>query len=121
MEGMPVESHQRVLQRCTGRRFTLWPSHAALWEGQWPTDLIDDVLVTEMPGNCDGSVFVYWLGDKRLDEPGVIAAIEAHMDDHDVVGTSVVFAFPDDAHSSLRADLARLKAAASQTGGARHV
>lgn len=31
------------------------------------------------------------------------------MDDHDVVGVRVIFAFPNDAHSSLKADLAQLK------------
>ena len=83
------------------------------WAGQWPTDRSGDILISEAPGNVDGSVFAFWLGDKTLSCDGVLPAIQAHVDDHDVVGVRVILAFPDEAHSSLKPDLADLQARAA--------
>jgi hypothetical protein len=98
-----------AVQSITGRTFQLRPASPSDWAGEWPTDRSGNILISEAPGNVDGSVFAYWLGDKTLTCDGVLPAIQAHMDDHDVVGVRVIFAFPDDAHSSLKGDLAELK------------
>lgn len=105
----PSLNIDRLVQSSTGRPFQLFNAQPSDWVGQWPTDRSGDVFVSEMPGNCDGSIFGYWLGDKTLTCPGVIPAIQAHMDDHDVVGVHVICDFPDDAHSSLKSDLAKQK------------
>jgi len=99
----------RAVQSITGRSFQLHHASPSDWAGEWPTDRSGDILVSETPGSADGSVFAYWLGDKTLTCDGVLPAIQAHMNDHDVVGVRVIFAFPNDAHSSLKADLAELK------------
>lgn len=103
----------RFAQKGTGRSFQLRPSTAADWAGQWPTDRTGDILVSECPGNESGSVFVFWLGDKTADCPNVKRWIEQHLDDHDVVSIYSVPALPEDAHSSLKGDLAELTAAAA--------
>jgi hypothetical protein len=105
-----------AIQSKSGRTFRLRPVRPTDWAGQWPTDRSGDVLVSEVPGNIDGSIFAFWLGDKTLDSDGVLPAIQAHIDDHDVVGLRVIFAFPEDAHSSLKADLAELKQRAATNG-----
>lgn len=107
-----VPTTVRLVQAGTNQSFTLHPSTPADWAGQWPTERTVDVLVSEAPGTAMGSLFAYWVGNKTLESPGVLEAIKAHLDDHDVVGIHVIFAFPDDAHSSLKEDLAQLKAAA---------
>lgn len=107
----------RVVQRSTKRVFALTATTADHWAGQWPTKRVGDVLVTEYPGSADGSLFVYWLGDKTTESPGVVEAIEAHLDDHDVVGTRVIFGFPDEVHPSLKRDLKQLKASANAARG----
>lgn len=99
----------RAVQSTTGQTFQLHPACPREWEGEWPTDRSGDILISEAPGNCDGSIFAFWLGDKTLSSEGVMPAIQAHIDDHDVVGLRVIFAFPEDAHSSLKDDLAELK------------
>lgn len=109
-------SHAQAVQSTTGRTFQLRPSSPRDWAGEWPTDRSGDILVSETPGNCSGSIFGYWLGDKTLACEGVIPSIQAHMDDHDVVGARVIFGFPEDAHSSLKADLAELKQRAAKAG-----
>jgi hypothetical protein len=106
----------RTVQSTTGRNFTLRTASPADWAGQWPTERAGDVFVSEAPGNFDGSIFAYWLGNKTLDCDGVLTSIQAHVDDHDVVGLSVIFAFPEDAHSTLRTDLAELKHRAVNEG-----
>lgn len=106
----------RAVQSTTGCTFQLRSACPSEWAGEWPTDRSGDILISETPGNAEGSVFAYWLGDKTLACDGVLPAIQAHMDDHDVVGVRVIFAFPDDAHSSLKGDLAELKKRASATG-----
>jgi hypothetical protein len=105
-----------AVQSSTGRTFQLRTASSGDWAGEWPTDRTGEILVSETPGNCDGSVFGYWLGDKTLACEGVIPAIQAHMDDHDVVGVQVIYAFPDDAHWSLKNDLAALKQRAATSG-----
>jgi hypothetical protein len=105
-----------TVQSSTGRIFSLRTASPGDWAGEWPTDRSGEILISETPGNCDGSVFGYWLGDKTLACEGVIPAIQAHMDDHDVVGVQVIYAFPDDAHSSLKTDLAALKHRAATSG-----
>lgn len=99
----------RAVQSTTGKVFQLRPSCPSDWAGEWPTDRSGNILVSEAPGTADGSIFGYWLGDRTLACEGVVAAIQAHMDDHDVIGAEVIFAFPDHVHSSLKADLAELK------------
>jgi hypothetical protein len=94
-----------TVKSSTGRSFQLRTASPGDWAGEWPTDRSGEILVSETPGNCDGSVFGYWLGDKTLACEGVIPAIQAHINDHDVVGVQVIYAFPDDAHSSLKNDL----------------
>lgn len=106
----------QAVQSTTGRTFQLRPSSPGEWAGEWPTDRSGDIFVSETAGNCSGSIFGYWLGDKTLACEGVIPAIQAHMDDHDVVGTRVIFGFPADAHSSLKADLAEMKQRAAKAG-----
>jgi hypothetical protein len=103
----------RVTQDTTGRTFTLHTATAADWAGQWPTDRIGNLLVSEAPGTADGSVFAFWLGRNTLESPGTLDSIKEHLNDHDVVGARVIFGFPDDAHSSLKSDLAAMKAAAT--------
>jgi len=110
----------RALQKSTGRTFTLLQTTPDEWAGQWPTDRTGDVLVTELPGTACGSHFIYWLGTKTLASPGVLESIEAHLDDHDVIATNVVYGFPDDVHASLKQDLADLKAAAGGTASVCH-
>lgn len=83
-----------AVQSTTGRTFQLRPACPSDWAGEWPTDRSGDILISEAPGSVDGSVFAYWLGDKTLTCDGVLPAIQAHMDDHDVVGVRVIFAFP---------------------------
>jgi hypothetical protein len=102
-----------VKQSTTGRSFTLYPAEAGHWKGEWPTERTGDVFVSEAKGTVEGSIFAYWLGNKSVESPGVLPAIQTHMDDHDVVCVRVIHAFPDDAHPSLRKDLAELKAQAS--------
>jgi hypothetical protein len=102
-------SPARIVQTTTGRAFQLRPATPSDWVGQWPTDRVGDVLISEAPGSCDGSIFAFWLGDLTLKSDGVMSAIQAHIDDHDVVGLRVIFAFPDHAHSSLKTYLAELK------------
>ena len=99
----------RIVQATTGNSFQLRTADASEWRGEWPTDRTGDVLVSEAPGGCDGSVFAYWIGDKTLESAGVLESIQQHLDDHDVVGVRVIYAFPDSAHSSLADDLAELK------------
>jgi hypothetical protein len=99
----------RAVQSITGRTFQLHQASPSEWAEEWPTDRSGDVFVSEAPGSVDGSVFAYWLGDKTLSCDGVLPAIQAHMDDHDVIGVRVIFAFPDNAHSPLKTDLADLK------------
>lgn len=106
----------RAVQSTTGRTFQLRPACPREWAGEWPTDRSGDIFISEAPGNSDGSIFAFWLGDKTLSSDGVMQAIEAHIDDHDVVGLRVIFAFPDDAHSSLRSGLAELKQRAATAG-----
>lgn len=106
----------RAVQSTTGRTFQLRPACPSDWAGEWPTDRSGDILISEAPGSVDGSVFAYWLGDKTLTCDGVLPAIQAHMDDHDVVGVRVIFAFPEDAHSSLKVDLAEMKKRSATTG-----
>lgn len=106
----------QAVQSTTGRTFQLRPSSPREWAGEWPTDRSGDILVSETPGNASGSIFGYWLGDKTLACEGVITSIQAHMDDHDVVGTRVIFGFPEDAHSSLKVDLVRMKQRAAKAG-----
>lgn len=99
-----------IVQTTTGRSFKLRTTPASDWRGEWPTERIGDVLVTETPGSCDGSIFVYWVGcGLTLDSPGVRESIQHHLDDHDVVGVRVVYALPDQVHSSLKADLLELQ------------
>jgi hypothetical protein len=105
-----------AFQSVTGRTFQLHSASPRDWAGEWPTDRSGDILISETPGSVDGSVFAYWLGGKTLNCEGVIPAIQAHMNDHDVVGIRVIFAFPDDAHSSLKADLAELKQRSAAAG-----
>lgn len=105
-----------AVQSTTGLTFKLRPACPREWAGEWPTDRSGDILISEAPGSADGSIFAYWLGDKTLTCDGVLPAIEAHMDDHDVVDVRVIFAFPDDAHLSLKVDLAELKKRSSTTG-----
>lgn len=106
----------RAVQSTTGRTFQLRPVCSGDWTGEWPTGRSGDILVSEAPGNCDGSIFTYWLGDKTLNCNGVLPAIQAHVDEHDVVGVRVIFAFPEDVHSSLKNDLAELKKRAATVG-----
>jgi len=106
---MQTPNFTHAVQSTTGRTFQLRHASPTDWAGQWPTDRSGDIFVSETSGSVDGSVFAYWLGDKTLACDGVIPAIQTHMDDHDVVGVSVIFGFPNDAHSSLKADLAELK------------
>ena len=106
----------RIVQTSTGRSFQLRPSSASEWAGQWPTERNGDVLVSEAPGTCEGSIFAYWIGDKKIESEGVLASIQEHVDDHDVVGLRVIYAFPDGAHSSLKADLDELKQRAAAAG-----
>jgi hypothetical protein len=105
-----------AVQSSTGRTFELRTAHPGEWAGEWPTDRSGDILVSEAPGNCDGSIFGYWLGDRTIACEGVIPAIQAHMNDHEVVGIQVICAFPEDAHSSLKKDLAALKQRAATSG-----
>jgi hypothetical protein len=106
---MQTSKLAHAVQSTTGRTFQLITACPRDWAGEWPTNRTGDILVSETPGNCDGSIFAFWLGDKTLSSDGVLPAIRAHVDDHDVVGLRVIFAFPDDAHSSLKADLVQLK------------
>lgn len=106
----------RAVQSTTGRTLQLRHASPSDWAGEWPTDRSGDILVSETPGSADGSVFAYWLGDKTLACDGVLPAIQAHMDDHDVVGVRVIYAFPDEVHSSLKTDLDELKQRALVAG-----
>lgn len=110
MNHSSVPAVTRLTQNSTNRAFTLYSATAADWAGQWPTERTGDVLVSEAPGSAMGSLFAYWLGNKSLESPGVLEAIQLHLDDHDVVGVHVIFEFPQDAHSSLKVDLAQLRA-----------
>jgi hypothetical protein len=106
----------RAVQSTTGRTFQLRPAAPSDWAGEWPTDRSGEIFISETPGSAEGSIFAYWLGDKTLNCDGVLPAIQAHMDDHDVVGVRVIFAFPEDAHSSLKVDLAEMKKRSATTG-----
>lgn len=105
-----------TVQSSTDRTFQLRIASPGEWAGEWPTDRSGEILVSETPGNCHGSVFGYWLGEKTLACEGVIPAIQAHIYDHDVVEVQVIYAFPDDAHSSLKNELAALKQRAATSG-----
>ena len=65
-----------------------------------------------MPGDRDGSIFGYWLGEKSLACDHVLSTIQRHVDDHDTVGVHIIYCFPSDTHPSLRTDLVQLKEAA---------
>jgi len=65
----PSLNIDRLVQLSTGRPFQLLNAQPCDWAGQWPTDRSGDVFVSEMPGNCDGSIFGYWLGNKTLTCP----------------------------------------------------
>lgn len=104
----------RVIQTTTGRSFQIRTASATDWARELPTDRCGDILVSEAPGSTEGSIYAYWLGDKTLNSEGVLPAIEAHIADHDVVGVRVIPAFPEDAHSSLKDDLAELKQRAAK-------
>lgn len=104
----------RIKQTTTGRSFTLHPSTAADWAGQWPTDRAGDLLVSEAPGTAAGSLFVFWLGAQALESPPTLDAIQKYLDDHDVVGVRVIAGFPNDIHSSLKHALAQLKGASPE-------
>ena len=101
------------VQVSTNRSFVLRPSVASIWKEQWPTERIGDILVSEYPGSVDGSVFIYWLGDRNAYSPKVRRWIQEHLEDHDVVRICYVSELPDDVHSSLKGDLAELKAKAA--------
>lgn len=106
---MQTHGHQSITQSTTGKKFTIHFAPASNWEGEWPTGRVGDVLVSEMPGNCDGSVFAYWVGaGKSLNSPGVLQAIQEHIDDHDVVGVHIICALPARVHPSLREDVEQL-------------
>ena len=94
------------VQASTNRSFVLRQSVASIWKEQWPTERIGDILVSESPGSIDGSVFIYWLGERSVYSPEVRSWIQEHLEDHDVVRICYVPELPDDAHSSLKADLA---------------
>lgn len=101
------------VQASTNRSFVLRPSVASIWKEEWPTERIGDILVTESPGSINGSVFVYWLGGLSVYSPEVRNWIQEHLEDHDVVRICYVPDLPDDVHSSLKGDLAELKAKAA--------
>lgn len=101
------------VQASTNRSFVLRPSIASIWKEQWPTERIGDILVSESPGSIDGSVFIYWLGDRSVYSPEVRSWIQEHIENHDVVRICYVPELPDDVHSSLKGDLAELKAKAA--------
>lgn len=101
------------IQTSTNRSLVLRPSVASIWKEQWPTERIGDILVSECPGSIDGSVFIYWLGDSTVYSPEVRSWIQEHLEDHDVVRICYVPELPDDVHSSLKGDLAELKAKAA--------
>lgn len=109
-----IPALSRTIQTSDGRTLTLRVSSAADWYGQWPIQRSGDLLVSEYPGTWEGSVFVYWLCGAAIESPKVIESIQQHVSDHDVVAIHVVLAFPGYVHSSLKDDLAELKAAASE-------
>lgn len=92
-----------VTQTTTGRTYTLReeePSMAS--EISDPVDMAGPFPVSELPGTMTGSIFVYWIGDRRCDAPEVITAIERHLNDHDVVGVRILRALPESCHPSIR-------------------
>jgi len=101
------------VQASTNRAFVLRRSTATIWSQQWPTERIGDILVSESPGSVNGSVFVYWLGNRSVYAADVRQWIQEHLENHDVVRICYVPELPDDAHSSLKADLTELKAKAA--------
>lgn len=102
----------KSIQSASGAILALKTAHESEWAGQWPTDRCGEVLVSEMPGDRDGSIFGYWLGEKSLACDQVLSSIKKHVDNHDAVGLYIIYCFPSDTHPSLRTDLEQLKEAA---------
>jgi hypothetical protein len=101
------------VQASTNRSFVLRRSAASIWRDQWPTERIGDILVSESPGSINGSVFIYWTGGKSIYSADVRRWIQEHLEDHDVARICYVPELPADVHSSLKGDLAELKAKAA--------
>jgi len=101
----------------SNRLLVLQRSNAANLTQQWPMERIGDILVSECPWPLNGSTFVFWLGGRSVYSADVRNWIQKHLENHDVVRIYYIQGLPDDAHSSLKADLAELKAKAAAGPG----
>lgn len=91
----------KIPQTCTGQEFLLVEETVEDWIDQIPTEKAEDIFVSEGVGTIDGSVFCYWIGQRNIESPDVLSAIQAHMNNHDVVGIRYVRDLPVRVHSSL--------------------
>lgn len=91
----------KITHTPTGQEHLLIEEEANDWLEDYPTDKTVDIFVSEGVGTIDGSIFCYWVGDKDIDSPEVLSAIQSHLSDHDVVGVRYIRALPTQVYSSL--------------------
>ena len=97
----------QIHQPSTGKELTLRevPVHDPDWRATLPTEMVDHLFVSEMPGTINGSIYGYWIGDKAVDSPDVVRAIQSHVEQHDVVGLRYIRALPETVHPAIASKL----------------
>lgn len=104
----------KIMQQTTGKEFTLVEARPEDWKDQPPTELMEGMYISEGVGTSNGSIFCYWIGDRDVQDPELLSNIQAHINDHDVVGLRFIRAFPDGLEQKLPPDPERMNAHRAQ-------
>lgn len=117
-EALPLPDVTRKLQIThprTGARFSVKGASAADWTDSWPSHMADGLPVSEGPGNINGSVFCFWLGQHTSPFcTDIVRTMTAFIGDHDVAAVRFVRAAPSKVHPAIAAAYTQL---ADRAGG----
>ena len=117
-EALPLPDVTRKLQIThprTGASFSVKEASAADWTDSWPSQMADGLPVSEGPGNINGSVFCFWLGQHTSPFcTDIVRTMTAFIGDHDVAAVRFVRAAPSKVHPAITAAYTQL---ADRAGG----
>lgn len=91
-----------ILNIRPGTRLPLREDTPGYWVDQPPAYLLGDIPVSAGPGNIDGAIFCFWIGDKDVNDRQLLDTITTYLTDQDVVGVRFIRDMPKTVHAAIQ-------------------